>query len=90
MFYFLFEIHRRLCQIGKGRDFEVAIVLDRCAAECPLPAALIDPVCQRFFPMCPGGINALGDLERVRVEYKGGNAAKLVPIGIEETVVVNS
>ena len=63
LLYLFLEILRILVQLFECCNFKGAEVLNRIASEAARPALFKDPLVEIFFPVNPGRIDALLDLE---------------------------
>src|SRR5581483_1926885 len=85
----LLEISRRFAQLRKRGDLKLAVVFNSSTVQLAIPALLIDPALQLIRPMRAFGEDAAGDFKTVRVKLENRDASELVPVGIEELVVVD-
>src|SRR5947209_2256991 len=66
------------------------VVSNGSIVKTPLPALGTDPTIEAGFPMCAVRVNAVYQLKSCGVELEDGKVAKLVSVGVEELVVVDS
>jgi hypothetical protein len=83
------EVGGRLAHLRERGHFERLIVVDSGTAELSAPALFVHPAIQLVRPVGPLGEQPLCDLESMRIKLKDRHTAELVPVGIEELIVVN-